>query len=101
MPSGCGAPEQGRDLQGVDVTKETVIEGAVHSPSGPAAGAYVRLLDSGGDFTAEVVTSPEGRFRFFARPGPWTLRALAPGATGEASVNAVAGRVTEVPITLA
>lgn len=98
MAAGCGAPEQGRDLEGVDVTKETVIEGAVSGPAGPAAGAYVRLLDSGGDFTAEVVASPQGRFRFFARPGQWTLRALAPGATGEASVTAVAGRSTEVPI---
>ncbi|MGH9054776.1 MAG: DUF1416 domain-containing protein [Acidimicrobiales bacterium] len=101
MAGGCGAPEQGRDLQGVDVTKETVIEGAVSGTAGPAAGAFVRLLDASGDFTAEVVASPQGRFRFFARPGAWTLRALAPGTAGEASVTAVAGRATEVPITLA
>ena len=101
MAGGCGAPEQGRDLQGVDVTKETVIEGAVRGSGGPVGGAYVRLLDAGGEFTAEVVASSEGRFRFFARPGTWTLRALAPGATGEASVTATAGQATEVPIVLA
>ena len=44
----------------------------------PVAGAYVRLLDSGGEFTAEVPTSATGHFRFFAGDGD-NLRTLAPG----------------------
>jgi hypothetical protein len=51
----------------------------------------VRLLNADGEFTAEVVTSATGDFRFFAAPGTWTLRALAPGATGEHSVTAETG----------
>ena len=39
-------------------------------------GAYVRLLDGTGEFTAEVVTSATGDFRFFAAPGDWTLSVL-------------------------
>ena len=41
-------------------------------------GAYVRLLDGSNEFTAEVVTSATGQFRFFAAPGSWT--AARPGA---------------------
>ena len=82
----CGAPEQGIDLAGVDVTKETVIQGQVLRDGAPVPAAYVRLLDSTGEFTAEVVTSATGDFRFFAAPGEWTLRALAPGSTGERTV---------------
>ena len=37
---------------------------------------YVRLLDATGEFTAEVVSSATGEFRFFAAPGTWTVRAL-------------------------
>ena len=60
-------------------------------------GAYVRLLDSSGEFTAEVVTSPEGVFRFFAAPGSWTLRALSRAGNGEVIVDAPRG-VNEVSI---
>ena len=49
--------------------------------SGPRAGessrgAYVRLLDSSGEFTAEVPTSATGHFRFFAADGNWTSARL-------------------------
>jgi Protein of unknown function (DUF1416) len=65
----------------------------------PVDGAYVRLLDRTGEFTAEVRTSPEGHFRFFAGDGAWTLRTLAPGAaTVDTSVEAVTGSVTEVVV---
>ncbi|TDD69496.1 DUF1416 domain-containing protein [Jiangella aurantiaca] len=76
----CGATTGGVSLEGVDVTKETVIQGVVHRDDAPLAGAYVRLLDATGEFTAEVPTSATGQFRFFAAPGTWTLRTLAPGA---------------------
>jgi hypothetical protein len=92
----CGAPVQGLSVEGIDVAKETVIQGAVVRESEPVGGAYVRLLDGTGEFTAEVVTSATGQFRFFAAPGEWTVLALAPGARGEATVNATRGEVSEV-----
>jgi hypothetical protein len=92
----CGAPAQGLSVEGIDVAKETVIQGAVVRESEPVGGAYVRLLDGTGEFTAEVVTSATGQFRFFAAPGEWTVLALAPGARGEATVNATRGEVSEV-----
>ena len=70
----------GLSVAGIDVTKEAVIQGRVLRGDDPVAGAYVRLLDSGGEFTAEVPTSATGHFRFFAGDGSWTLRTLAPGA---------------------
>ena len=79
---------------------ETVIQGTVTRGGQPEGGAYVRLLDSSGEFTAEVVTSATGAFRFFARPGSWTLRALASGAQADAKVDASQGAVTEATITL-
>ena len=76
----CAATKGGLSLAGVDVTKEAVIQGRVLRGGNPVAGAYVRLLDSSGEFTAEVPTSATGHFRFFAADGNWTLRTLAPGA---------------------
>ena len=57
----------------------------------PVAAAYVRLLDGSGEFTAEVVSSATGVYRFFATPGTWTVRALAPGASGNQEIRAGAG----------
>ena len=71
----------------------------VHADESPVDGAYVRLLDRTGEFTAEVRTSPEGHFRFFAGTGEWTLRTLAPGAdTVDTAVSATVGDVTEVVV---
>jgi hypothetical protein len=96
---GCGAPEQGGALPAsVDLAKETVISGVVTGGGGdPVSGAYVRLLDSTGEFTAEVVTSAAGQFRFFAAPGTWTLRALSRAGVGDTEVTADRG-VTEVAV---
>ena len=60
----CGAPGQGgaRVPAGVDATKETVIQGPVVRDGVPGPSAYVRLLDSGGEFPAEVVSSESGNF---------------------------------------
>ena len=89
---GCGAPDQSSALPAsVDIAKETVITGVVRSGDAPVGGAYVRLLDSTGEFTAEVVTSPEGVFRFFAAPGKWTLRALSRQGNGDLAVDANRG----------
>ena len=88
----CGAPEQSAPIPAsVDVEKETVISGVVSSGGEPVGGAYVRLLDSTGEFTAEVVTSQAGQFRFFAAPGTWTLRALSRLGNGDKTVSAARG----------
>jgi hypothetical protein len=99
--SGCGAPEQSASIPaGVDIEKETVITGVVRAGAEPVSGAYVRLLDATGEFTAEVVTSEAGQFRFFAAPGKWTLRALSRAGNGDATVSADRG-INEVALTVA
>ena len=98
--SGCGAPVQGVALPAsIDVEKETVIAGVVQVGEDPVSGAYVRLLDADGEFTAEVVTSVAGQFRFFAAPGTWTLRALSRWGDGDATV-AVGLGINEVALTV-
>ena len=87
----CGATTGGLSVAGIDTTKEAVIQGRVLRSGHPVPGAYVRLLDTTDEFTAEVVTSPEGEFRFFAAPGNWKLRSLAPVGKGERGVSADVG----------
>ena len=97
----CAATKGGLSLADVDVTKEAVIQGRVLRGGNPVAGAYVRLLDSGGEFTAEVPTSATGHFRFFAGEGEWTLRTLAPQAEPvDRTVQAAVGSVAEVTVTI-
>jgi hypothetical protein len=98
---GCAAPDQSAPLPfSVDLEKETVITGIVFASGGdPVAGAYVRLLDRSGEFTAEVITSPAGQFRFFAAPGTWTLRALSRFGNGDAQVTAQRG-VNQLSVTV-
>ena len=95
----CGATEGGLSLDGIDVKKEAIIQGQVVHGVDPVGNAYVRLLDRTGEFTAEVPTSATGQFRFFAAPGDWTLRALAPRVQPvDAVVVAARGDVAEVTI---
>ena len=96
----CGATTGGVSLAGVDLSKEAVIQGRVLKDGDPVAGAYVRLLDAGGEFTAEVPTSATGHFRFFAGNGNWTLRTLAPGAKADRQVRATVGEVLEIDVEL-
>ena len=96
----CGATQGGLELAGVDVTKEAVIQGRVLRGGAPVAGAYVRLLDATGEFTAEVPTSATGHFRFFAGDGNWTLRTLAPGAKADRAIVAARGSVAEIDVEL-
>jgi hypothetical protein len=90
----CGAPEQIQELPpGTDLTKHTVLTGTVLIGTGrtvgePLGGAFVRLLDGTGEFTAEVVSSPSGYFRFFAAPGTWTIRALHHSGKSERTITA-------------
>jgi hypothetical protein len=97
----CGATQiEDLSLDGIDVVHSAIVQGQVTRDGEPAAGAYVRLLDPSGEFTAEVVTSATGAFRFFARPGQWTLRALAAGASGDATATAATGLVETVTVAL-
>ena len=102
----CGATKGGLSVEGINVTNEAVIQGQVLRGGEPCGLAGVRtrelrpLLDSGGEFTAEVPVSATGHFRFFAGDGSWTLRTLAPGAKVDCEVVAARGTVTEVEITL-
>ena len=94
----CSAKTGGLSLDGVDVAKESIIQGVVTHDAQPVGNAYVRLLDRHGEFTAEVPTSATGEFRFFAAPGTWTVRALVPGGTADRTVNAAQGSVAEVEV---
>ena len=101
----CGATVGGLSLDGVNVAKEAVIQGQVVRGTGPeatpVASAYVRLLDTSGEFTAEVPTSASGHFRFFAGDGQWTLRTLAPKADPvDRVVHASVGSVAEVTVSV-
>ena len=97
----CGATTGGVSLEGVNVAKESVIQGVVTRDDQPVGNAYVRLLDQTGEFTAEVPTSATGHFRFFAAPGEWTLRTLAPKAeTVDRTVVAQKGVVAEVAVAI-
>jgi Protein of unknown function (DUF1416) len=97
----CGVVQGGVNLDGVNVAKESIIQGVVVHDDEPVQGAYVRLLDRTGEFTAEVPTSATGQFRFFAAPGPWTLRTLAPRTSPvDRSVHASRGGIAEIRISV-
>ena len=69
---------------------------ASRSPA-PTSGCWTRT----GEFTAEVVASATGEFRFFAAPGTWTLRALSPYGNGDAVVAPAGAGIHEVDIKVA
>jgi hypothetical protein len=69
----CGATPGGPSLDGVDLKTQTVIQGVI--------------LKAG----VEDSTNLEGKFRFFAAPGTWTLVVQAPGARVEQQVVAAQG----------
>jgi hypothetical protein len=78
-------------------SKEAVIEGQVLRGGAPVSPGYARLLGTGDEFVAEVPLGEDGGFRFFAAPGDWTLRVLAPGGVRlEQAVSADIGHVTTV-----
>ena len=97
----CGAPTQAPELPAhVDITKETVIYGVVSKDDAPVPAAYVRLLDATGEFTAEVVTSATGDFRFFAAPGKWTLSVLHYDGSARKDVDALEPGLVEASLVL-
>jgi len=87
---------------GVDLNRETVITGRVVDGAGQTVGgAAVRLLDASAEFTAELVASAEGGFRFFAAPGTWTVRALSGVGNGDITVAPVGAGLVEVEVKVA
>jgi hypothetical protein len=97
----CGSPAQTPSIPaGIDLEKETVIYGVVSKADAPVPGAYVRLLDGTGEFTAEVVTSASGDYRFFAAPGAWTLSVMHKDGKVRREVQATAPGLTEVQLVL-
>ena len=100
---GCGAPAGGVSVTAVAGTlgDQAVVEGRVVREGAPVATGYARLLGTGDEFVAEVPLGNDGGFRFFAAPGSWTLRVLAPGGLrAERLVEADYGRVTQVDVTI-
>ena len=99
----CPAPKHGQRLpSSVDVKKETVITGRVVDGAGhPVGGAFVRLLDASAEFTAEVLASATGDFRFFAAPGAWTVRALSAAGNGDVAIAPRGAGVHEVDVKVA
>jgi len=97
---GCGAPAGGVSVSAA-TGSQAVVEGRVVHEGSPVATGYARLLGTGDEFVAEVPLGDDGGFRFFAAPGSWTLRVLAPGGLrAERSVQADYGQVTKVDVTL-
>ena len=97
----CGAPDQDA-LPALEVGRdEAVVHGTVLRDGSPLPGAYVRLLGSTGDFTAEVQTSATGYFRFYAADGEWTLRTLVPGSAVDTVVAARKGQAVEARVEVA
>ena len=95
---GCGAAPGGLPIP-QDVGGQAIVEGQVTKDGVALPVGYARLLDKGGDFVAEVPLGEDGGFRFFAAPGSWTLRVLAPGnVRAEREVSADIGKVTELEV---
>src|ERR1700690_1567377 len=77
---GCGAPAGGVTVAAATgAGGQAVVEGRVVRDNAPVSTGYARLLGTGDEFVAEVPLGEDGGFRFFAAPGEWTLRVLAPG----------------------
>src|SRR5580658_6237664 len=98
---GCGAPAGGVAVP-ADVGNQAVVQGHVTRDGAAVNPGYARLLNSGGDFVAEVPLGEDGGFRFFAAPGAWTVRVLAPrGARAEETVTADRGHTTTLAVAVA
>ena len=99
---GCGAPAGGVSVSAAATAgDQAVVEGKVTREGAAVSTGYARLLGTGDEFVAEVPLGSDGGFRFFAAPGSWTLRVLAPGGVrAERSVEADYGQVTTVNVAI-
>jgi hypothetical protein len=94
---GCGAPADSARV--TSAGNQAVVQGTVTKSGSPVSTGYARLLNSGGEFVAEVPLGDDGGFQFFAAPGDWTLRVLAPGGIrAEHSVTAAIGEISRVEV---
>ena len=97
---GCGAPAGGVAMT-ASASGEAVIEGHVTRGGTPPPAGYARLLNDGGEFVAEVPLGEDGGFRFFAAPGTWIVRVLAPGGVNtDTTVTADYGHRTAVEVSI-
>lgn len=95
--AGCGAPAGGAPVK--DAGNQAIVQGRVTKAGAPVQVGYARLLNSGGEFVAEVPLGEDGGFRFFAAPGDWTLRVLAPGGVrADRGVSAAIGEIRELEV---
>jgi hypothetical protein len=80
---------------------QAVVQGHVTRDGAAVQTGYARLLNAGGEFVAEVPLGADGGFRFFAAPGTWTVRVLAPrGVSVDRTVTADYGQVSAVEVTV-
>jgi hypothetical protein len=94
---GCGAPAGAPMV--TSAGNQAVVQGTVTQAGTPVSSGYVRLLNDGGDFVAEVPLTADGGFQFFAAPGDWTLKVLAPGGIrAEQAVSAAIGQISKVQL---
>src|SRR6516165_238257 len=97
---GCGAPAGGVSAAAA-VGTQAVVEGKVTREGTAVSTGYARLLGTGDEFVAEVPLGADGGFRFFAAPGSWTVRVLAPrGARAEETVSADRGHTTTLAVSV-
>jgi hypothetical protein len=97
VAGGCGAPAGGAAVSSAG--NQAIVQGKVTKGGAPVPVGYARLLNAGGDFVAEVPLGEDGGFRFFAAPGDWTLRVLAPGGiTADLGVSAATGQISEFEV---
>jgi len=95
--AGCGAPAGRAPVK--DAGNQAIVQGRVTKDGAPVQVGYARLLNAGGDFVAEVPLGEDGGFRFFAAPGDWTLRVLAPGGVkADCGVSAAIGEIRELVV---
>ena len=99
---GCGAPAGGAPVSAAkDAGSQAVVQGRVTQNGAAVPVGYARLLNDGGEFVAEVPLGEDGGFRFFAAPGTWTVRVLAPGGVNtDETVTADYGHRTAVEVTV-
>ncbi len=95
---GCGATAGG--IKVIDgVGNQAVVQGHVTKAGAPVPTGYARLLNADGEFVAEVPLGEDGSFTFYAAPGDWTLRVLAPGGVrADQAVSAQTGKITELEL---
>jgi Protein of unknown function (DUF1416) len=107
---GCGSPAGGIRLTGGAGSEAVVLgrvrragrqggRGGQEEAGSAVTTGYARLLGSGGEFVAEVPLGADGEFTFYAAPGSWTVRVLAPGGVRlDRVVRAEAGAIAEVEV---